>query len=65
MAPHPTAHDDPRQPAWSRAEQFYAARGLPVPAPLTTDEAADLERRQDDADERLETIFGLGQTRAA
>ncbi len=60
MVPSP-----PPTPAWTRAEQFYAGRGLPVPAPLTEAEAADLERRQDTADAEVETIYGLGHTRAA
>ncbi len=55
----------PSPPRWSHAAQFFAGRGLPVPPPLTEAQAADLNRKQDDADREVETIYGLGQTRAA
>ncbi len=55
----------PSPPRWTRAEQFFAGRGRPVPPPLTEAEAADLNRKQDDADREVETIYGLGHTAAA
>ena len=58
-------HMDTDAPRWSRAEEFYGRLGIPVPAPLTAEERADLDRRQDQADAELERILGLGPASAA
>lgn len=63
MTPHSPA--PATRPHWSQAERFYAERGIPAPAPLTDEEYADLERRQDEADAAVERLYGLGPAAAA
>jgi hypothetical protein len=55
----------PSPPRWSRAEQFYTDRGLPIPPPLTDLERAEFERDMDRADAEALRIYGSGRTAAA
>jgi hypothetical protein len=55
------AHRDDQRPS----ARLAAALGRPAPPPLTPEQRADFERRQDAADAEVERIYGLGQTHAA
>jgi hypothetical protein len=41
------------------SQRLAAALGRPAPRPLSETEAADLERRQDEADAAAERLYGI------
>jgi hypothetical protein len=45
--------DGTEQPRWSKAEEFYGRLGIPAPTPMTPEQAAEFERREDDVDDQI------------